>query len=1244
MASRLFHSTNGSKRESATTVAKEKREQSLSPFSGCIVQGPTNKSAPSTEASGKTKELSSREAWVTFPEATNGSKREPATTVTKEKREQSLSSSSSYSVQGPTNKTAPSTQLSGKNTELSSREGWITFSEATNGLKRESATSVTKEKREQSLSPCSGCSVQGPINNSAPSTQASGKSKELPLREPWVTFPEATNGLKRESPTTVTKEKREQSLSPSSGCSVQGPTNKSAPSSQASGKSKELLSTEAGITFPEATNGSKRELLSTVTKEKREQSLSPSSRCSLQGPTNANGPCPQALDERKEFSSIWTQITIFEATSGLQRESANTSTKKKGEQSLSHSSGSSGPEPTKKKAPSSQASSKTKELSSMKSSIFVPEAINGSKRESATTVTNEKREQSVSSSSVCSVQGPTNKLTLSVQASGKSKELSSMKSSIFVPEAINGLKSESATTVTNEKREQSVSSSSGCSVQGPTNKLTLSTPASGKSKELSSMESLITFPETNGSRRESVSTVTKGKREQSLSSSSGCSVQRPTNKSAPSTQASGKSKELSSKEARITHPEATNGSKRESAITVTKEKREQSLSPSSGCSVQGPTNKSARSTQPSGKSKELPSREAGITLLEATNGSKRESASTVSKKRREQSVSSSSGCSVESPTNKLTLSSQASGKSKELSSMECLITFPEVTNGSKRESATTVTKEKREQSLFSSSGCSVQGPTIKSSPSTQASSKSKESSSIESLTPLPEVTNGSKRESLSTVTEEKRQVQGPTNKSAPSTQASGKSKELSLREAGITFPEATNGSKKELATTVTKEEPEQSLSSSSGCSVQGPTNKSAPSTQASGKSKELSLRKAEITFPEATNGSKKESATTVTKEELEQSVSPSSGCSVEGPTNKSTPSTQGSGKSKELSSRKSLITLPEVTNGSKRESATTVTKEEREQSVSLSGDCSVQGPGHIHGDNPDAPICKDFLLGNCKKGSKCHGHHCTLPFQWQYNSYGEWITFNDGDNEKFEKLYCDVNVDKTPVTQIWVSLHDEHSDFPFESCDGTFLIDDKILVTGSTTFGSVVTLRRLSTVSYVHDPDDITATQWTWYWMDENGCWRKYGFDDMGTDLQQPLEDAFLRKSPWGFSFRIADQDYKMNFSPESDMSQENVRYGTKRKVRRRPSEFVTGNDIKLKRWKKKTDKNKLTTATDMSLTVITVITRIKTRNIAIVFQGNNHERIRKMHKTRSHDKDNMVKKQIICGKFKVGALRHFSG
>ena len=73
-------------------------------------------------------------------------------------------------------------------------------------------------------------------------------------------------------------------------------------------------------------------------------------------------------------------------------------------------------------------------------------------------------------------------------------------------------------------------------------------------------------------------------------------------------------------------------------------------------------------------------------------------------------------------------------------------------------------------------------------------------------------------------------------------------------------------------------------------------------------------------------------------------------------------------------------------------------------------------------------------------------------------------------------------------------IFSEHSDRLFESCDGTVLLDDKILVMGST-FESVVTLRRLSTVSYVYDPDDITATQWTWYWMDEHGYWREYDLD-----------------------------------------------------------------------------------------------------------------------------------------------------
>ena len=74
--------------------------------------------------------------------------------------------------------------------------------------------------------------------------------------------------------------------------------------------------------------------------------------------------------------------------------------------------------------------------------------------------------------------------------------------------------------------------------------------------------------------------------------------------------------------------------------------------------------------------------------------------------------------------------------------------------------------------------------------------------------------------------------------------------------------------------------------------------------------------------------------------------------------------------------------------------------------------------GHIHADKPDAPICSDFLLGKCKKGFKCQGNHCPLPFRWQYNIIGEWNSFMNGDNEQLEKLYCDVNLERCEVSNV----------------------------------------------------------------------------------------------------------------------------------------------------------------------------------------------------------------------------------
>ena len=79
--------------------------------------------------------------------------------------------------------------------------------------------------------------------------------------------------------------------------------------------------------------------------------------------------------------------------------------------------------------------------------------------------------------------------------------------------------------------------------------------------------------------------------------------------------------------------------------------------------------------------------------------------------------------------------------------------------------------------------------------------------------------------------------------------------------------------------------------------------------------------------------------------------------------------------------------------------------------------------GKVHDSKPDAPICSEFILGKCKKGFKCPEHHCSLPFHWQYKlPDDEWKSFNETDNEKLEKLYCDVTLESCSATGFKISL------------------------------------------------------------------------------------------------------------------------------------------------------------------------------------------------------------------------------
>ena len=74
-----------------------------------------------------------------------------------------------------------------------------------------------------------------------------------------------------------------------------------------------------------------------------------------------------------------------------------------------------------------------------------------------------------------------------------------------------------------------------------------------------------------------------------------------------------------------------------------------------------------------------------------------------------------------------------------------------------------------------------------------------------------------------------------------------------------------------------------------------------------------------------------------------------------------------------------------------------------------------------------------------------------------------------------------------------------------------FLLDNKLMIVqknfedledfqdfeGVEDLESIPQIRRLSTKSYVTNPENPVATAWTWYWKDEDGIWLQYDVDQL---------------------------------------------------------------------------------------------------------------------------------------------------
>ncbi|KAM8974740.1 protein mono-ADP-ribosyltransferase PARP12-like [Pelodytes ibericus] len=190
-------------------------------------------------------------------------------------------------------------------------------------------------------------------------------------------------------------------------------------------------------------------------------------------------------------------------------------------------------------------------------------------------------------------------------------------------------------------------------------------------------------------------------------------------------------------------------------------------------------------------------------------------------------------------------------------------------------------------------------------------------------------------------------------------------------------------------------------------------------------------------------------------------------------------------------------------------------------------------PDHIE------EICLYFILNNCSFRDRCVREHYHLPYRWQVDVSGEWKDFEM--MEDVEQSYCD------PSSRVTV----EGLDF------------------NAMTYKSRK-VRRLSTPSFASKPPRfILTTEWLWYWQDEYMIWNEYGKEKdchkSSTITSMDLENVYLSDSTMSVPFKAGKQGYVLSFE---DMVQRNVRFGTERKVCRRPK-FVSQEDVKKKKTRK---------------------------------------------------------------------------
>ncbi|XP_074487897.1 protein mono-ADP-ribosyltransferase PARP12 [Sebastes fasciatus] len=211
-------------------------------------------------------------------------------------------------------------------------------------------------------------------------------------------------------------------------------------------------------------------------------------------------------------------------------------------------------------------------------------------------------------------------------------------------------------------------------------------------------------------------------------------------------------------------------------------------------------------------------------------------------------------------------------------------------------------------------------------------------------------------------------------------------------------------------------------------------------------------------------------------------------------------------------------------------------------------------------------ICLFFMRRHCSFKDKCARVHWHLPYRWQVLD-SDGVTWKDLPNmEDIEKAYCDPGHDTSCVDQPSPNL----GIFRFLTLQSSASPAVQSVDFMTMTYGGSP-VHRLSTSSSVSKPPHfILTTQWLWYWKDDTGEWMEFGQGDgdaQASVTSQTLENVYLADRDTEIPFGAGKHQYILHFKGApgtQQMHQQNVKYQTKREVRRRPH-FVSAHDVELK-------------------------------------------------------------------------------